>query len=274
MFKQFRRVVPTVVALSLAALCLSSGLPAMAQVDTAVVHIGVDDTGSFGISNIVSFLGGDARFSSVGVIDVDASGVPTVGQLSAYDSILVATDNRVGTLTGGGLGTQLGNILDDYVLGGGRVVMSTFSGNTSLGVDGDILTLAPYVLAGENASAGLLDMAGANLAHPVFSGVSSFNSTFASNVNVSGIGILLGSYFSGTEAVLTVADDSVMMINGFPATQFDFSNGSDFGHLFANALALNGQAPPPVPEPCSLAVLGAGALGAVRAARRRRQTAI
>jgi len=233
-------------------MCLCSSVQAS---QVAVVHIGVEDTGSVGVDNVVNYLSGDGRFSSVDNIDVDAGGVPTASQLSSYNSILVCTDSRVGAITGGGLGTQLGNVLDDYVISGGRVVFTTFSGNSGIGIDGDILSLAPYVPAGGNSIAGSLNMGTAVLSHPVFDGISSFESTYASEIDISPQGILLGSYNSGEECVLTTLNDDVMFVNGFPCTQADYVNGSDFGLLFANSLA--------IPEPATMVMLGIGGLLAI-----------
>jgi hypothetical protein len=243
---------------------LLSGAPLFAvQYDSAVIHIGVDDTGGYGVDNIVNYLQGTGRFSTLANIDVDASGVPSAAQLSVYDSVLVTTDNRAGTLTGGGLGTQLGDVLDDYVLGGGRAVLSTFAGNVDIGVDGDILSLSPHTPVGPNASAGTLNMGSAVTSHFVFDGVSSFVSEYASQVSLASGGIVLASYASGTLGVLTVADDSVMFVNAFPADGADHSNGSDFGLVFANALA------PPIPEPSSFALIGLAAASTGFLRRRR-----
>jgi len=212
--------------------------------DTALIHIGVDDTGQFGMENIENFLQADARFSSVANIDVDTAGVPTLAQLSAFDSVLIVTDNRSGDISGGGLGTQLGDVLDDYALADGLVVLTAFAGNDLYSVGGQLLAIAPHTVVGANANAGDLDFMTADLAHPIFDNVSSFDSTFASDIGVAPGGTLLASYLSGTPAVLTNADDSVRFVNGFPATEDDYTNGSDFGLLFANALVV-------VPEPTS-----------------------
>ncbi|RCJ16664.1 hypothetical protein A6V25_30695 [Nostoc sp. ATCC 53789] len=235
-----------------------SSANAASLVNSAVIHIGVDDNSLFGINNIVNFLQGDGRFSSISNIDVDASGVPTLATLSGFESVLVVTDNRVGTITGGGFGTQLGNILDDYVIAGGRLVLGAFSGDAGIGIDGDILNLAPYIPQFGNAPAGNLDFSTANLSNPIFNGVNSFTSDFASIVNLSANGILLASYDSGTVGVATVANNSIIFINAFPGNESDFSNGSDFGTLFANALAAQ---PRDVPEPTS--ILGLLAMSAV-----------
>jgi hypothetical protein len=212
----------------------------------------------------VNYLQGTGRFSTLANIDVDANGVPSAAQLSAYDSVLVTTDNRVGTLTGGGLGTQLGNVLDNYVLGGGRVVLTTFAGNNDIGIDGQILALSPHIPTGGNALAGILNMGTAVTSHFAFYGVNSFVSEYASDVSVAPGGILLASYVSGTLGVLTVADDSVMYVNGFPADQFDHQNGSDFGLVFANALA-------PIPEPSSFALIWLAVASTAFLRRRRRE---
>jgi hypothetical protein len=248
------RKLALILGLSAAAM-LASASSSRAAIATAVIHMGVDDTGAFGIDNAVNYLSGDARFSSVASIDVDTTGVPTLGGLSSYASVLVVTDNRDGTLTGGGLGTQLGDVLDDYVAAGGRVVFSAFTGNFFIGVDGDILAVAPWASVGFNAASGPMDLTSAS--DSVFDGVSSFDSTFASDL-------------SGSAGVITNADHSIMFVNAFPGTQSDYSNGSNFGLLFANALAYEGEV---VPEPSSVVLAGLGGLGLMGLVRRRRRTA-
>jgi len=243
---------------------LQPGSALAVPIDIAVVHIGVDNAGVFGISNAINFLGGDARFASIANLDVDAAGVPTAAALSAYASLLVVTDNRAGVLTGGGLGTQLGNVLDDYVFGGGRVVLTTFAGNNDIGIDGDILGIGPYISTGINAPAGDLVLPPL-VPHPVFDGIGSFSSTYASTIILSPLGIALANYNTGTIGVATVPGDAVMFVNGFPGNQSDYANGTDFGLLFANALALGQQ----VPEPGTVLLLAAGLLGWAGYARRK-----
>ncbi len=244
-------------ALGALIVCCAAGTAS--AIDVAVVHIGVDDTGGFGIDNAVNFLSADPRFTTVDAIDVDVDGVPSAALLAAYDSILVVTDNRVGVLTGGGLGTQLGNELDDYYLGGGRVVMSAFGGNTDIGIDGDFLGFAPYVPSARNGMAGSLDFGTADLADPVFQNVGSFSSTFASDVDLANGGILVASYVSGEVGIARTGDRGIYLVNGFPATQADYGNGTDFGLVFANALA--------IPAPTTIAPLGV--LGMALLRRRR-----
>ena len=245
--------------LSITLLILSVSNSQGAQFDSAVIHIGVVDTGENGIDNIVTFLQADSRFNVVANIDVDATAVPTLAQLAGYDSVLIATDSRLGTITGGGLGTQLGNVLDDYVLGGGRVVLTAFASSPNIGVDGDILTLAPHSPLGPNAPAGPLNMGTAVISHFIFQGVSSFASEYAGTIGISERGIKLASYDTGTIGILTVADDSVMFVNAFPGHMASFNNGSSFGLVFANALA-------PIPEPSGviLTVLALLSVGGFR----------
>lgn len=221
--------------------------------DVAIVHIGVAQSGSAGIDNLLSYLSTDSRISAIQTFDVDANGVPTVAELSPYASVLVATDGFLNVpLTGGGLGTQVGNVLDDYVDAGGRVVLTAFAGDGTIGIDGDILSLAPFQSGGFNVIPGFIDMSTAAVAHFVFDGVSSFHANYASEISAANGGRVLARYyqFNSTPAILTNNDNSVIMINAFPGSLGDYELGTDFGRVFANALA--------IPEPNATALIVAG----------------
>ncbi len=220
----------------------------------AVVHVGTDITGAYGVSNIENYLSGDSRFSSVIDWNVDTSGVPTASQLSGDESVLVVTDANDGTLTGGGLGTQVGNVLQAYVDAGGRVVVGAFGGDANIGIDGGILTLAPYApVTGANAgngTAGDLNFSTADLSNFVFSGVTSFTASYDSNVTLTPGGIALAYYMSGDLAVATIPNYWVMLVNADPNVAADLSNGTNFGLVFANALA------GATPEPGTFGLMG------------------
>jgi hypothetical protein len=224
-------------AIGLAGVVAISG-SAAAQIDIAVIHIGVDDFGTYGIENAINYLSTDPRFSGIKAIDVDVDGVPSLDDLMSFAAVMVVTDNRVGVLTGGGLGTQTGNVLDDYYLAGGRIVMTTFSGTTDIGVDGDILKYTPYSLAGFNGIAGSLNFAGADLADPSLDGVGSWTSEYNADVNEANGGHVVAYYESGELGIARTDDFGIYLVNGFPADEADYLNGTDFGLAFANALAV------------------------------------
>jgi hypothetical protein len=221
----------------------------------AVVHLGTDITGAYGVSNIENYLTGDPRFSSVVDWNVDTSGVPAASQLSGFESVLVVTDANDGTLTGGGLGTEVGNVLQTYVDAGGRVVVGAFGGDANIGIDGGILTLAPYApVTGANAgngTAGDLNFSTADLSNFVFRGVTSFTASYDSNVTLTPSGIALAYYESGDLAVAANPSDSVILVNADPNVAADLSNGTDFGLVFANALAGS-----TTPEPGTFGLMG------------------
>jgi hypothetical protein len=232
---------------------------ASAQTRTMVVHIGVDPTGGWGIDNAVNYLMTDPRFSLVDSYDALFS-PPDLNTLLAYDSVLVVTDNRAGTLTGGGPGTALGNVLDDYYLAGGRVSMAAFSPDAGIGVDGDIAPYLPYTGPGGNGGAGSMDLAN-KVDDPVFDGVLSVSSEYSTAVNLANGGVALAYYFDGNLAVARSDDFGIYLVNVFPGNQIDYQNGTDFGHLIANSLVAR------IPSPGSAALL---ALAAIGAGRRRR----
>lgn len=267
-------------------------------VPVGVVHIGLEGDGQqFSIDQMIDFLGNDSRFDSVTEIDVDSDGVPTLVDLSAFDALMVTTDSRSGTTTGGGLGTQVGDLLDDFVAGGGRLVMTAFTGNSSIGVDGEVTAIAPFSSVGNNAPAGALDLGGIDPTDLLFEGVDNFDSSFASTITLTATGVELAAYESGTPGVITNADGTFLFINAFPGETERFSEtDNDFGQLFANALFFQatdgigdvppappppppppGPPPPPPPtvvsEPGSLALIGTG-LSALGLTRRRRQNKI
>ena len=233
-----------------------------------MLHVGTDITGAYGVTNIESYLSADPRFSSVVDLNVDTNGVPSASQLASYESLLVVTDANDGTLTGGGLGTGIGNALETYVNGGGRVVVGAFGGDANVGIDGGILSLAPYApVTGANAgngTAGALDFSTADLSNFVLAGVTSFTASYDSNVTLTPAGIALAYYTSGDLAVATNSAYSVMLINADPNVAADLANGSDFGLVFANALA----GPSPTPEPGTVGLVGIALIG-LGALRRR-----
>lgn len=134
--------------------------------------------------------------------------------------------------------------------------MGAFGGDANAGIDGGILSLAPYApVTGANAgngTAGALDCSTADLSHFVFAGVTSFTASYDSTVTLTPAGIALAYYTSGDLAVATNSAYSVMLINADPNVAADLANGTGFGMVFANALA----GPGPTPEPATAGLVG------------------
>lgn len=227
--------------------------------NVAFIHFGVTESNA---DFVRTNLEADPRISSASVHAVDHLGVPNLATLMTFDSILISTTafSKGFPIDNGGTGTQLGNVLDDYVTNGGRVVFSGFTTLFGTSIDGDIEMMLPFdVVISGSGIAGLIDKSSIE-PHPVFSGVHSFDSSFAGDVAVSVDGEVLARYESFLPAVLTNHDDSIMLINAYAAWIPDYSNGSDFGLLFANALT--------IPAPATAA---AAPLLALAAAGRRRR---
>jgi hypothetical protein len=224
---------------------------------TAVVHMGVDDSGSVGVSNVINYLDGDARFSAVGNVKVDGT-IPDLASLRGYDSVLVVTDNN-GTFSEA-TRTALGDRLAEYLDGGGRVVMTGFGADPNIGVLGSVLDRAPYEIDGTNTPGGGIDSTTTVDSHFAFlRGDMNSPFTFSSSepataIQTSSRGIVLAEYVgSDLPLVLTTQGDAFMYINAFPGTAADYSNGTMFGQLFANSLA-GGNGVVAVPEPTSLTI--------------------
>lgn len=206
----------------------------------AAIHIGAssDFEMEFGLAQI----GADPRINIAMDADVDdEDGVPTLQQLLGFDVLLVHTGPNADEYpyAGGGIGTQLGNVLDDYALSGGRIVFTAFAGQYGLAIDGDIEPMLPYSIVNSgNGPAGAMDLPPLVPSHPALEDVATFQSSYAGSLAVSEAGTVLAQYESSLPLAITNHDDSIMMINAAPTWIPDYSNGTDFARLFANALAI------------------------------------
>jgi hypothetical protein len=187
---------------------------------------------------------------SLGVVDVfDVStATPTLPQLLAYTAVLVFSD------TGFFDAVALGDVLADYVDGGGVVVIATFAYNINP-IGGRIVTGNYMPLSLGDQSGGLLTLVPVDPSHPLLVGVTSFDggtSSYHNDVTTTVGATLVANWSNGLP--LIAVKGSVVGLNFYPPSsdaRADFWDaGTDGARIMANALGHTGVAvAPPVPVP-------------------------
>jgi len=149
----------------------ASAAQAGAKRKPAVLYLHSDSFLPANVADVKNKLFSTGLFSKVDVFDGSAA-TPTLAQLNAYDAVLVTNDAAWAS------GIALGNVMAQYVDGGGGVVQSVF---TTAGSGGS--NLAGSWTAGYNcitfgpATSGTVATLGAitNQNHPTMIGVETFN---------------------------------------------------------------------------------------------------
>ena len=177
--------------------------------------------------------------------------VPALSELRRYEAVLVYSD------TGFNNNTNLGNNLADYVDLGGGVVLNTFVFWSSglLSIQGRLVSggYLPFTTSGQTSGNGLT-LVKDQPAHPIFTGVSTFNGGTASYHNYSisiAAGATLLGHWSDSQPLVGVKDIGLGRTTGlnfYPPSSDALSSGwvssTDGGRLMANALLYAGKVPP------------------------------
>ncbi|MGD9616625.1 MAG: PEP-CTERM sorting domain-containing protein [Alphaproteobacteria bacterium] len=211
-------------------------------------------------------------FSSVDVFDAE-SGTPTLAQLQGYDAVLAYTNSEPADPAG------LGDVLKDYVDGGGGLVMKTYAFSNPWAIGGGITGTgyAPLVNVGVNGdvSGNIVQTA----ASPIFDGVNLAALTYYHNSNSAHPALdatatlLADDGGAGIPLIAINAAGNIIGNNMFPGNCCG-GNNDEFYRLLANELlVVAGESITPVPEPGSLALLGASFVGWTILRRRRDRTA-
>ena len=235
-----RRFLGTIFKLALIAILGVVMLGASAQESLAapkVLIVNADD------SPPVAELMATGLFAAVDVFDA-INATPTLAELTPYDAVLAYTNYVPYD------GVSLGDVLADYVDGGGCLVICTYSYSNPWEILGRITTTgySPLVSLAANA-----DVSGNLVAviptDPIFSGVDLGTLQYFHNDNFAHPGLdsgatLLATDGSGINMIARNGSGRVIGANLFPGTAVDVNN-SEFYELIGNMLLC--QAPHNVP---------------------------
>ena len=207
---------------------------------------GVTDVGNIALTgfNKVALLGADYNVTQVkdrlvntgriaagdiGIIDTKSL-TPTLDQLQGYDAVLVWTNYRPYNAT------ALGDVLADYVDGGGGVVIASFGYAQGWSINGRIMQngYSPFINNGSNYYGyRALDTSTSDMTHPVLNGVSSLSSVYGSTViGLNSDSTVIAMSTLGSELIGQNTKGNVIGILMYPG----FSFTGDYDTLLMNAL--------------------------------------
>jgi hypothetical protein len=251
------------------------GLLAMAAVQPAAAQVKALIMGGYNSSADAAIktdlIGSDARFNQAlsSSYDYSSGGLPTLAYLQQFDSVLVFSD-AVGVSP-----TALSDLLGNYVLSGGGVVIATFWGQ-QIAPSGGLLNSTgfnPFINA--TSTAYISHTLGSyNALDPLMQGVTALSSNQYNGDYLPGLDVgatLAASWNDGRPLAGYNATHKVAAITLNPNVVSLNNATGDYQRLFANALAFTGgaSATSAVPEPATWAMMLIG-FGVVGYAMRRR----
>ncbi|HEY3755801.1 MAG TPA: hypothetical protein VGL42_06590 [Opitutaceae bacterium] len=213
----------------------------------------------------------DARGFSATDYDDLSSGTPSLSLLQGFDEVLEYTDYPSNDPT------ALGNVLGQYVAGGGHVVIGTYAMSDPWAVGGSIASLNPLVNVGSNtgvSGAIVLTAAGANLGVGVdFNTLSYYNNGNFADPTLAAGATLLATDGAGVDMIAINSANNVIGFNTFPNDQSGVDN-DQYYNLLGNVLNDFGPSAQSAPDATSTALLLlVGAVSACFIARKQTQRA-
>jgi hypothetical protein len=180
-----RRLLGAITALGLTLGLFALGAAPATAIPCTGPTVAVIGNGS-GQEDVVAKLQGTCLFTQVDQID-SLSSTPSLVTLSAYDAVLVYSGLAFGD------NVAVGNVLADYVDGGGRVVVGAFAfwtSNQPLGMGGRLSTggYLPFTQGGQTAG-GSLNLQADLPNSPYLANVASFNGGTFSIRNTVGLAV-------------------------------------------------------------------------------------
>jgi MYXO-CTERM domain-containing protein len=226
---------------------LALSLPSL----SAAQSIGVFHGDTSYVSDVQSKLESSSAITSATSHDVSST-TPTLSQLELYDAVLVYSDSGFSDPV------AMGDVLADYVDGGGNVVVATFAllgSGSNLGLQGRFITggYSPITGSGQ-AQYTRLTMVKDLPSHPILAGVASFDGGSSSYHNDNAVvtsGATQIAHWSNNlplVAAKTTSNGSAVALNFFPPSsdaRSDFwESTTDGARLMANALTWDANAGP------------------------------
>ncbi|MFM8327693.1 MAG: hypothetical protein ACKN9U_22765 [Pirellulaceae bacterium] len=254
-------------------LAIALSLGSTGKVYAAIVSLVLHSDGASGASTVSSLIA-TGQFSSVQSHNINSSGLPSLATLSGYDSILVYTSFAPSNPVG------LGNLLADYVDGGGHVVLGGYGFSTPWSVSGRIMSTgySPFIPGAKGpGGTSLLPVAVADpmLQSINLSAVQYGNAATNAKPTLDTGAIVIAVDNLGVYRLARSGSRAVVGLNFFPRGGNFNGNNGEFYRLVANAMQPL-SSPPPVliSEPSSCAIYAIGSLLAVRWRRRRFDTSV
>lgn len=249
-------------------LAIILSLASTGKVYSAIISLVLHSDGASGASTVNSLLA-TGQFASLQSHDVNSSGLPSLATLSGYDSILVYTSFAPSNPVG------LGNLLADYVDGGGHLVLGGYGFSTPWSVSGRIMSTgySPFIPGAKGpGGTSLLPVAVADpmLQSINMSAVQFGNAATSAKPTLDAGAIVVAVDNLGVYRLARSGSRAVVGLNFFPRGGNFNGNNAEFYRLVANAMQPLAPAPPSlIPEPSGFAIYAIGSLLAVRWRRRR-----
>ncbi len=253
-------------------LAIALSLGSTGKIYAALVSLVLHSDGASGASTVTSLLA-TGQFASLQSHDVNNSGLPSLATLSGYASILVYTSFAPTDPVG------LGNLLADYVDGGGHLVLGGYSFSSPWSVSGRIMSTgySPFIPGAKGpggTSLVAVTVTDQMLQSINLAAVQYGNAATNAKPTLDVGAISVATDDLGVHRLARSGSRAVVGLNFFPRGGNFNGNNAEFYRLVANAMEPLGPTPPfLIPEPSSCAIYAIGSLLAVGWQRRRRLNA-